>query len=1606
MWKLKELFFGGVGQSDMESKVSSLRTMFPLRMKVVIAITFVGAVLFSTFAMPLSVRAQREHATIYPVATTVERNRARRQNNSDRVSAIEEEIERAARSVQFSPPNAGAPGAEVAQPPVPPSSWFDELWKLIANIVNRVFRALFTWLASYVVTLIHNPNIASPYDGPSNSYTASNGQVIPYDIVGRNVKAGVREGFAVMRALAINLLLLLFILAIWKSWTEAAWKNGQALMGTVGRLITTAGLILFWPVISYHVVQISNEMIDYVFRSISPVNVEIALRRVSDMAASGATALLFGQSVRFLGGLGNIIANGGTRIVGWFLCFIFFGVAIYECTYLIVLKAVQTGLMMAQFMFAPMFLVFFAIPDTERIAAGYIKSCIEVSLWTFIWAGLLRLLTVVLSSGEDNMWGQFIMLLGILQIMMQVPSFLAHAQISPVSEFLSPRSLLGGFSALWKTLGEGKEQFMKWADSFGSDSTKLKDRDSSSTSDPSGKTLNTAQGAHVTTGSNSGEAPVAKRKGAGLPDSAQNAAAANAAAGGVGVSQQQAGNQGLNKAGANAKGKTRHKPVEDPIAALASQIDRGQIGEADADTSSIEHDGERGVVGVNHAKNSSPEQIARNRAKAGLAQELMRNPAMRRALAASLGRAPDPLSATPTQKQMEKINRAINRAAVLGAQAYLDGQKGNKGTELLRSAHGAMTPEREEELLEGLMDSSLPHSAFNPNYGHYREACRGAGLPDNAATMAMAASQEGSRLRGQALGAAYNALASSLAPSLPAGLTPGSAGHTRALAEAIRTATPERQRAAAAVGIGLMGTGEAEQLTNDEWEAYVNWTEEQARNQGMRPDALMAAVRNAQAARPAEFGNNLPHGPQRAAALGQALGHLASGMTAMRGVGLRPELMGHENMAGQVYDLADSGRATPQRMQALKVAAEAKGVDTFTGDDIADVEALVDHGGYSLMDARNGLIHAQEIRAIQGGTATGGSAARGLPNKGLTQRVMMLGAGINAPSVELMSNSAWDGVGLGQVMVAGRNVMGQAMAAQSLSGSVQALSAVDQGNLYNYIHDPANHIDAELIGGYIDLASNNSEASGTYAIPVVRAAVGLANAGRFNGRVDRAVVALTSAMNSTAGMGAAMPIADAVAVVGAIDGHSHHMPPAGYGRADVIHTYQNFSNAQLNDNMLMEAAVHCLDFPTTSNSGGSYGEIAQRVSGYARTGNLRPSTIGPAHLVELDRLNELNDGSLTQDMVRYVISHTGGGGAGAGGTIRAQEVNMRVHREFASLPNQMFNQVLNMAEDMAVYEANLANVPAADIPFVVGNSLRTMSSDRRAVLLAIANGADVQGLETDPQALTQYVARVETIGQGLGFRDPVRTIDFVRRVTGNTTEAGLATVQERIEFLDSIGVSSERIQDPAVLNSLGALSGQYQGPTSQPDRHPYVARAVELYGGGVSDNAIGWLESMGGSGYDLGRINSPDVVRYQTVTASLGGGVAPNKQFVEKLVTAQVNLADANRVQIAHLPSIASLRPEDMNDACEAVIHYLAGTPPLPGQHKTCADLAALQQNPLFVDTLIAYERIHDAQQCGQYNATSGINPVERDYHENRNPPQNTGQYMVNVSGRQVRIGN
>jgi hypothetical protein len=317
--------------------------------------------------------------------------------------------------------------------------------KWISELVNGWISDAVQFLASFLRVFVLNPNIAinglngSPSDGIS-----------PY----------IRQGADVMYGIAVDLLLLLFILAIWKYWAEAAWRGGGNLMGAVGRLIFTSGLMLAFPTLYAFEIQITNEMIKAIYFNSSD-QVMMLDAALASAIKGGILAGVGGLTSAFAPLLGTVTLGFVGATVGQIFAFagliiftILGGILIAELIYLLVLKAIQTALLTAQYMFAPIFLVFFATPDTESIASGFIRAWVETSLWTFVWVGLLKILVIIMFS-DYNPWGKILMAVGVLQMMIQVPSFLARAQISPMSDFISAGLIFYGVKSMVGALGNG-----------------------------------------------------------------------------------------------------------------------------------------------------------------------------------------------------------------------------------------------------------------------------------------------------------------------------------------------------------------------------------------------------------------------------------------------------------------------------------------------------------------------------------------------------------------------------------------------------------------------------------------------------------------------------------------------------------------------------------------------------------------------------------------------------------------------------------------------------------------------------------------------------------------------------------------------------------------------------------------------------------------------------------------------------------------------------------------------------------------------------------------------------------------------------------------------
>lgn len=316
--------------------------------------------------------------------------------------------------------------------------------KWLSELIDGWIADTAQFLAKFLRVFVLNPNIAvNGLNGQQND------GISPY----------IRQGADIMYGIAVDLLLLLFILCIWKFWADASWGGAGNLMGPVGRLIFTAGLLLAWPTIYAFEIQISNEMIKAIYFN-SADQVLMLDYALAQAVKGGVIAAGAGATSVFAPLLANLAIPVAGQFVGSLFYFastmiftILGGILIAELVYILILKAVQTALLTAQYMFAPIFLVFFATPDTESYATGYVRAFVETSLWTFVWVGLLKVMTIILFS-NFNPWGKILISIGVLQLMIQVPSFLGRAQISPVSDFVTAGLVFGTFS---KALGGLKD---------------------------------------------------------------------------------------------------------------------------------------------------------------------------------------------------------------------------------------------------------------------------------------------------------------------------------------------------------------------------------------------------------------------------------------------------------------------------------------------------------------------------------------------------------------------------------------------------------------------------------------------------------------------------------------------------------------------------------------------------------------------------------------------------------------------------------------------------------------------------------------------------------------------------------------------------------------------------------------------------------------------------------------------------------------------------------------------------------------------------------------------------------------------------------------------
>jgi hypothetical protein len=318
------------------------------------------------------------------------------------------------------------------------STFFIEAGSIIAKWIHDFVIHWEAPAAGTLALIIHqkifNPNVTT-------SNLSGNG----FDFIAPQI----RQLNVLIYTISQDLLLVIFILSIWKSWAHA--HNGTSLVAPLIRLCFTTALLLGWPTISAFIIETSNEMIKALYPvtgTADAMQLAKGLEAVIDLGVDAAGVALIAMlsplaatvmGAAALGSAGVAAGNIAGQSISFAAMLIFTVLAttlILQLIYIMTMQSAQTVLLYAQYMFAPIFLLFFAHPDTETVATRYIRTVVETSIWGFIWIGLLRMLVIFMTS-PANVWGQVLYAVAIFQLMISTPQFVAMAHISPLSEFIS-----------------------------------------------------------------------------------------------------------------------------------------------------------------------------------------------------------------------------------------------------------------------------------------------------------------------------------------------------------------------------------------------------------------------------------------------------------------------------------------------------------------------------------------------------------------------------------------------------------------------------------------------------------------------------------------------------------------------------------------------------------------------------------------------------------------------------------------------------------------------------------------------------------------------------------------------------------------------------------------------------------------------------------------------------------------------------------------------------------------------------------------------------------------------------------------------------------------
>jgi hypothetical protein len=314
-------------------------------------------------------------------------------------------------------------------------------WKddLVGNLFQSIVHLVEKWLSDLIDGSLADTaqQLARWFAG---LYSHSTNLTVSSGMLNLRIVAIVRRCCNFFYGLAIALWILSTAQVLKKeAGTAKVWLDfhheGQFL-----RFSCITWLLFTWPTVTAFIKQ-NFEVIT------SSMNCPDQLLVLDDALAQAVKASVIAAGAGATSIFAPLLANLAIPVSGYFVGQLFYflstitfaflcGVLILELACLLRLKGIEIAIVTAQYVLAPVFLVLLMTRETEQKGINYAKSLIETSLWTITWAGLLKVLTVILLS-TFTPWAKILITIAVLQLMIQVPCLMRKSRMSPAVAMLS-----------------------------------------------------------------------------------------------------------------------------------------------------------------------------------------------------------------------------------------------------------------------------------------------------------------------------------------------------------------------------------------------------------------------------------------------------------------------------------------------------------------------------------------------------------------------------------------------------------------------------------------------------------------------------------------------------------------------------------------------------------------------------------------------------------------------------------------------------------------------------------------------------------------------------------------------------------------------------------------------------------------------------------------------------------------------------------------------------------------------------------------------------------------------------------------------------------------